>query len=52
MISEQIDFENVRFDPDLSDFHELAKQMATGFGYTAKLSIGDRLVSSAVNSLQ
>ena len=35
MISEQIDFENVRFDPDLSDFHELAKQMATGFGYTA-----------------
>jgi AhpD family alkylhydroperoxidase len=45
VISEQIDFENVRFDPDLSDFHELAKQMAAGFGYTAKLSIGDRLAA-------
>lgn len=38
-----IRFENVRFDPDLTPFHELAKQMATQFGYTARLSLDPRL---------
>lgn len=42
---EQIDFENVRFDPGLSDFHSLAKQMAARFGFTAKLAIGERLAA-------
>lgn len=34
-------FENTRFDPDLTPFHELAKDMAAQFGYSAELS-GDR----------
>ena len=36
-------FENTRFDPDLTPFHELAKDMATQFGYAAELS-GDRVL--------
>jgi hypothetical protein len=28
-------FENRRFDPDLTAFHDLAKAMAQAFGYTA-----------------
>jgi AhpD family alkylhydroperoxidase len=36
-------FENLRFDPDLTPFHELAKQMAASFGYTAELSLDARL---------
>lgn len=36
-------YENVRFDPDLTPFHELAKQMAARFGYTAELSLDPRL---------
>lgn len=36
-------FENARFDPDLTPFHELAKQMAARFGYTAELSLDPRL---------
>ncbi|MEV1131710.1 carboxymuconolactone decarboxylase family protein [Agromyces sp. NPDC049794] len=36
-------FENARFDPDLTPFHELAKQMALRFGYTAQLSLTPRL---------
>ena len=34
-------FENIRFDPDLTPFHQLAKDMAAQFGYSANLS-GDR----------
>ena len=36
-------FENTRFDPDLTPFHDLAKQMAARFGYTAELSVSPRL---------
>ena len=36
-------FENTRFDPDLTPFHDLAKQMAARFGYTAELSLYPRL---------
>ncbi|MEI5582455.1 MULTISPECIES: carboxymuconolactone decarboxylase family protein [unclassified Agromyces] len=36
-------FENTRFDPDLTPFHDLAKQMAARFGYTAELSLDPRL---------
>lgn len=45
MIHEDLDFQNVRFDPDLTEFHGLAKEMAAAFGYTAELSIGDRLAA-------
>ncbi len=40
---QNVDFENVRFDPDLTPFHNLAKQMAKAFGYTAELSIEKEL---------
>lgn len=36
-------FENTRFDPDLTPFHELAKNMASQFGYPAQLST-DRIL--------
>ncbi|RZS64387.1 AhpD family alkylhydroperoxidase [Agromyces ramosus] len=36
-------FENTRFDPDLTPFHDLAKQMAARFGYRAELSLSPRL---------
>ena len=36
-------FENTRFDPDLTPFHDLAKQMAAQFGYRAELSLSPRL---------
>jgi AhpD family alkylhydroperoxidase len=32
-------FENTRFDPDLVDFHRIAKDMAASVGYTAELSV-------------
>jgi AhpD family alkylhydroperoxidase len=32
-------FENTRFNPDLTPFHELAKAMAKAFGYTAELEL-------------
>ena len=35
----ELQFNNTRFDPDLTPFHDLAKQMAQAFGYTAALSI-------------
>lgn len=37
------EFENRRFDPDLTPFHGLAKQMAGAFGYTADLAIDREL---------
>jgi len=40
---EHLAFENTRFDPDLTEFHDLAKQMAASFGYTAELSLDPRL---------
>lgn len=38
-----VEFVNTRFDPDLSPMHDLAKQMAGAFGYTADLSIDPAL---------
>jgi AhpD family alkylhydroperoxidase len=38
-----IRFENTRFDPDLTAFDELARQMAAMFGYTAELGLDARL---------
>lgn len=36
-------FKNLRFDPDVTPFHDLAKSMAKAFGYTANLSIDQKL---------
>jgi len=36
-------FENTRFDPDLTPFHDLAKGMAKAFGYTAELALDRHL---------
>lgn len=36
-------FDNTRFDPDLTSFHDHAKNMAQAFGYTAKLTIDQEL---------
>ncbi len=38
-----IRFENTRFDPDLTEFHAIAKQMAQSVGYTADLSVDGQL---------
>jgi AhpD family alkylhydroperoxidase len=38
-------FENIRFDPDRSEFHDLAKGLAERFGYTADLRIDRRLAN-------
>ena len=40
---DQAKFKDTRFDPDLTPFHSLAKQMATAFGYNADLSIDKHL---------
>lgn len=34
-----VTFENTRFDPDLTEFHAIAQQIAASVGYTADLSI-------------
>lgn len=39
----EVRFENVRFDPDLTAFHDSARQMAARFGYSAELSLPQRL---------
>jgi AhpD family alkylhydroperoxidase len=36
-------FENRRFDPDLTGFHDHAKAMAKAFGYTADLALDQHL---------
>ncbi len=38
-----ISFRNTRFDPDLVEFHDIAKQMAKSVGYTADLSVDSQL---------
>ena len=38
-----IRFENTRFDSDLTEFDELAREMAAKFGYTAELGLDARL---------
>ena len=39
----EIEFKNSRFDPDITPFHDLAKAMATAFGYTADLDVDPQL---------
>ncbi|MDT0618611.1 carboxymuconolactone decarboxylase family protein [Salinisphaera sp. P385] len=39
----EVAFENVRFDPDQTPFHDLAKAMAKAFGYTAELQLDKQL---------
>ena len=43
MTNTNIIFENTRFDPDITPFHGLAKQMAQAFGYTADLALERKL---------
>ncbi len=38
-----LQFKNTRFDPDLIEFHDIAKQMAKSVGYTAQLSVDSQL---------
>jgi AhpD family alkylhydroperoxidase len=38
-----ITYENTRFDPDLIEFHGLAKHLAKSVGYTADLSVDGQL---------
>jgi AhpD family alkylhydroperoxidase len=38
-----VTFENTRFDPDVIEFHSIAKEMAKSVGYTADLSIDTQL---------
>ena len=38
-----IEFRDTRFDPDLVEFHAIAKQMAKSVGYTADLSVDKEL---------
>lgn len=36
-------YENTRFDPDVIDFHSLAKKLAESVGFTAELSVDSQL---------
>jgi AhpD family alkylhydroperoxidase len=38
-----VEFQDRRFDPDLTPFHDLAKAMAKAFGYTADLEVDVKL---------
>ena len=38
-----VTFKNARFDPDVIEFHAIAKEMAKSVGYTADLSIDTQL---------
>ena len=33
----EVQFKNIRFDPDLTPFHQLAEGMAAAFGYQSDL---------------
>lgn len=39
----EVKFKNVRFNPDVTPFHDLAKQIAKAFGYTANLKTNKEL---------
>jgi len=39
----KIVFNNTRFDPDLIEFHSIAKKMAKSVGYTAGLTVETQL---------
>jgi len=38
-----IEFKNTRYNPDVTPFHDLAKQMAKAVGYTANMSVDKEL---------
>ena len=38
-----VHFKNTRFNPDITPFHDLAKNMAKAVGYTADLDIDKQL---------
>jgi AhpD family alkylhydroperoxidase len=38
-----IEFKNIRYNPDITPFHDLAKQMAKAVGYTADMSVEKKL---------
>lgn len=40
---DNVEYTNTRFDPDLVEFHTIAKQMAQSVGYTADLEIDGHL---------
>ena len=40
---QDITYEDTRFDPDLVEFHSLAKEMARSVGYTASLAVDRQL---------
>jgi len=39
----KIEFKNTRYNPDLTPFHDLAKQMAKAVGYTAEMLVDQKL---------
>ncbi|EAR00008.1 carboxymuconolactone decarboxylase family protein [Maribacter sp. HTCC2170] len=39
----EVKFKNIRFNPDITPFHDLAKNMAKAVGYTADLAIDKQL---------
>ena len=39
----EVKFTNTRFDPDLIEFHSIAKQMAKSVGYTADMAVDSQL---------
>lgn len=40
---DDIKYEDTRFDPDLIEFHSIAKQMAASVGYTANMGVEKKL---------
>lgn len=40
---DDITFKDTRFDPDIIEFHSIAKQMAASVGYTADMGVGKKL---------
>jgi AhpD family alkylhydroperoxidase len=39
----KVEFKNIRYNPDITPFHNLAKQMAKAVGYTADMSVDKEL---------
>ena len=39
----EVKFKDLRFNPDVTPFHDVAKQMAKAFGYTADLEVDKHL---------
>lgn len=45
VVVDDLHFKNMRFDPDVTDFHAIAQQMAARYGYEAELSIDRRMAT-------